>query len=423
MRAIVLAAGKGTRLSPLSDTRPKSMISVGGKPALEHLLLALKESGIDRVLLVVGYLDKFVRNQIKDGSDLGIDLRYVKQEKLLGTADALAASESFIEEEDFLVINGDLFVSPEAIIPFLNPQFAHQSAMAVVKVDGAENYGVVRLSQEHVEEIAEKPAVTQKGSPWINAGIYKMNKSVFDVVGRVSYSQRGELELTDAVNMLINSGQRVLAVKIDSKDWMEIGRPWDLLEANERALKGLDRKIEGNVETEAHLHGPVVVARGARIRSGTYIEGPVVIGEDSDIGPNCFLRPYTSVGSEVRIGNACEVKNSIVLSRTHIGHLSYVGDSILGEGCNLGAGTVTANLRFDDKNVKVIVKSQLCDSGRRKFGVVLGDRVKTGINVSMMPGVKIGHDSWIGPNTALTRDVEPNTFVVQKTRYDTSKIE
>lgn len=422
MRAVVLAAGKGTRLNPLSDTRPKSMIPVGGKPILEHLLLSLKESGIDGVLLVIGYLGKFVRNEFKDGSDLGIDLGYVEQEELLGTADALATSEGFVEEDDFLVVNGDLFVSPEAITPLLTAEYANRNVMAVVKVDDAETYGVVRLSQDHVEEITEKPVVGQTGSPWVNAGIYRMNKSVFDIIRQVSYSSRGELELTDAINMLINSDQRVLAVQINSKDWMDIGKPWDLLEANERVLTGLDRKIAGNVEKGAYLHGPIILARGARIRSGTYIEGPVVIGEGSDIGPNCFLRPYTSVGCKVRIGNACEIKNSIILDRTHIGHLSYIGDSILGQSCNLGAGTITANLRLDDANIKVMVKSQLSDSGRRKFGVVMGDRVKTGINVSTMPGVKIGHDSWIGPNTTLTRDVEPNTLVVQKTQYEISSI-
>jgi bifunctional UDP-N-acetylglucosamine pyrophosphorylase/glucosamine-1-phosphate N-acetyltransferase len=111
------------------------------------------------------------------------------------------------------------------------------------------------------------------------------------------------------------------------------------------------------------------------------------------------------------------------LSRTHIGHLSYVGDSILGGDCNLGAGTITANLRFDDENVKVRVKSRSLDSGRKKLGVIMGDRVKTGIDVSIMPGVKIGHDSWIGPNVTLTRDVEPYTFVSKRAQYETSKIE
>ncbi len=423
MIALVIVAGRGTRLSPLSDTRPKSMIPVGGKPALEHLLLTLKDSGIRDVILVVGYLGDIIKSHSNNGSSLGMNLRYIHQEKPLGTGDAVATAKSQIGEDNFLVVYGDLLFSPEVITPLFRPEYANRNVIFVVKTDDARDYGVVHLNQERVEEIVEKPTDEQKGSQWINAGIYSMNKTIFECLDRVSYSPRGELELTNAVNMLINSGQDVSVIRIDPKDWMEVGKPWDLLEANERVLKGLNQKIEGDVEKGAHLDGPVFLARGARIRSGAYIEGPVFIGEDCDIGPNCFIRPYTSLGPEVRIGHACEIKNCLILPRTHIGHLSYIGDSILGEDCNLGAGTITANLRFDDENVKVRVKSQPLDSGRRKLGIIMGDRVKTGIDVSTMPGIKIGHDSWIGPNVTLIRDVEPNTFVSKRVQYETSKIE
>ncbi len=422
MKAVILAAGKGTRLSPLSDTRPKPMIPVGGKPILEHLLLSLKENGIRDVLLVVSYLGDLIKSYFEDGSHLGIRIKYVRQEKPLGTADALAASTVSIGEDDFLVIYGDLFVSPDAISLLLEPEYTHENVLAVVEVDEVENYGVVHLTQNRVDGIVEKPIDARRGRSLVNAGIYRMNKSVFDSLKQVSYSPRGDLELTDAIRMMIGSDRGVLAARIDSDDWMDIGRPWDLLQANERALKSLKRKIEGTVEEGAHVHGDVCLGRGARIRSGAYIEGPVFIGEGCDIGPNCFIRPCTSLDREVRIGTACEIKNSIILSRTHVGHLSYVGDSILGEGCNLGAGTMTANLRFDEANVKVKVKSQLLDSGIRKFGVIMGDRVKTGVHVSTMPGVKIGPNSWIGPNLMLTRDVGPDMLVFHRTRHRTRSI-
>ncbi len=423
MIALVIVAGRGTRLSPLSDTKPKSMIPIGGKPALEHLLLTLKDSGIDDVILVVGYLGDMIKSRFGDGSSLGMNLRYIYQERPLGTGDAVATAKSQIGEDNFLVVYGDLLFSSEIISPLLTSEYTNRNLMFVVKVDDARDYGVINLNQNRVEEIIEKPTDEMEGSQWINAGIYSMNKTIFECLDRISNSPRGELELTDAINLLIKSGQDVSAIRIDSKDWMEIGKPWDLLEANERVLKGLDEQIEGDVEKGAHLAGPIFLGRRARIRSGAYIEGPVFIGEGCDIGPNCFIRPYTSLGSEVRIGHACEIKNSLIMTRTNIGHLSYVGDSILGGDCNLGAGTITANLRFDDENVKVRVKQRSLDSGRRKLGVIMGDRVKTGIDVSIMPGVKIGHDSWIGPNVTLTRDVEPYTFVSKRAQYETSKIE
>ncbi|HDD72370.1 MAG TPA: glucose-1-phosphate thymidylyltransferase, partial [Candidatus Bathyarchaeota archaeon] len=199
--------------------------------------------------------------------------------------------------------------------------------------------------------------------------------------------------------------------EVDPEDWMDVGYPWSLLEANERVLKNLEAKILGEVEEGAVIKGPVYVGEGARVRSGAYVEGPVYIGPGADVGPNCYIRRYTSLGARVRVGNACEIKNSIVMDGTHIAHLSYVGDSVIGERCNFGAGTLIANLRFDDRPVKVMVKDRLVDSGRRKLGVIMGDEVKTGVNVSIMPGVKVGPRSWIAAGLTVYRDVPPDTFL------------
>jgi len=195
---------------------------------------------------------------------------------------------------------------------------------------------------------------------------------------------------------------------------MDIGRPWDLLEANRWALARTKHKISGLVENGARLIGPVTVAESARLRSGAYVEGPAFIDEECDVGPNCYIRPGTSLGRKVRIGNACEIKNSIIMDRAHVGHLSYVGDSILGENCNLGAGTITANYRLDSGTVKMVVKDNVVDSGRTKLGAVLGDNVKTGIKALFMPGVKVGNNSWVGPSVIVGRDLPPNSVILLK---------
>ena len=214
--------------------------------------------------------------------------------------------------------------------------------------------------------------------------------------------------------MLAAEGKTVLPAELSKDDWFDVGKPWDLLDANLWALKRIEPSVLGTVEEGAHIIGPVHVAKSARIRSGAYIEGPVFIDEECDIGPNCFIRNGTSLGKKVRVGNACEIKNSIIMDGTHIGHLSYVGDSIFGEKCNLGAGTVTANLRLDDGEIKMMVKDQLVNTGRRKLGAVLGDNVKTGIQSSFMPGVKVGANSWVGPNLMVERDLPANTMAFQK---------
>ena len=183
-------------------------------------------------------------------------------------------------------------------------------------------------------------------------------------------------------------------------------------------LKRMKHEVYGNVEDGAHLVGPVTVAETARVRSGAYIEGPTFIDEGSDVGPNCFIRACTSIGKNVRVGNACEVKNSIIMDHTHVGHLSYLGDSILCERCNLGAGTILANYRFDSGAVKMAVKEKIVDTGRRKLGAIMGDDVKTGVNSVLMPGVKIGANSWVGANFMVERDLPPNTvaFLKQSSR-------
>jgi bifunctional UDP-N-acetylglucosamine pyrophosphorylase/glucosamine-1-phosphate N-acetyltransferase len=244
------------------------------------------------------------------------------------------------------------------------------------------------------------------------------SQEVFDKIRQTKASARGEWELTDAVTLLAKEGKTVRAAELSKDDWLDVGRPWDLLDANNWALKRMDHKVLGTIEQGAHLIGPVSVAESARIRSGAYIEGPCFIDEECDVGPNCYIRSGTSLGKKVRVGNACEIKNSILMDNTHVGHLSYIGDSILGERCNLGAGTVTANYRLDAGSIKMMVKDKLVDTGRQKLGAVFGDNVKTGIKSLFMPGVKVGEDSWVGPNFIVERDLAANTVVILRQNCD-----
>jgi bifunctional UDP-N-acetylglucosamine pyrophosphorylase/glucosamine-1-phosphate N-acetyltransferase len=166
------------------------------------------------------------------------------------------------------------------------------------------------------------------------------------------------------------------------------------------------------VEEGAVLKGAVVVEKGALVRSGAYIEGPVYISEGCDIGPNCYIRPSTCLGPGVRVGASVEVKNSIVMAKSHIPHHNYVGDSLIGERCNLGAGTKVANLRFDDRPIKVPYRGELIDSGRRKLGVIMGDDVKTGINAMIDAGTVIHENSVVGPGAVARGSVGPGSKIL-----------
>jgi UDP-N-acetylglucosamine diphosphorylase/glucosamine-1-phosphate N-acetyltransferase len=423
MKAVVLAAGEGVRLRPITVTRPKHLIKVGGKSILEHCLEALKLSGVTEVTIVTHYMGESIRQLLSDGEKFGLKITYIEQAEMLGTGNAVSVVEPYIEG-DFVLAYGDLLFAPEAVTDIVRLYEAEKpvAVMAVVPVEKPESYGIVEIEKERIiKRIVEKPTAGKAPSNLANAGLYVFSKDIFDKIKQTKASIRGEWELTDSLSLLIKDGKTVLASKIAKSDWMDIGRPWDLLEANSWVLKRMEHKVYGTVEIGAHLVGPVTVAETARVRSGAYIEGPSFIGEGSDIGPNCYIRPYTSVGKNVRIGNACEVKNSIVMDGTHVGHLSYVGDSILCERCNLAAGTITANLRLDDGHVKMLVKGKIVDTGRRKLGAILGDEVKTGINALLMPGVKVGPRSWLGANFTVHRDVPEDTIMLLKQDEDKQK--
>ena len=413
MKAVVLAAGEGVRLRPLTLTRPKHLLPVGGKPLIVRLLEALRSVGIREAVLVTYYKADMLKNYLKSGEPLGMSLEYVSQRGVLGTADAVLCAEEHVRGEPFLVVYGDLLVSPEAVRRVVEDfrKGGASASMAVVEVERPWSYGVVSLEEGRVKAIVEKPPKGREPSNLANAGVYVFSEDVFRFLKRTGKSVRGEYELTDTITAMVEDGLEVRAVEVDPEDWMDVGYPWSLLEANERVLKNLEAEILGEVEEGAVIKGPVYVGEGARVRSGAYIEGPVYIGPGADVGPNCYIRRYTSLGARVRVGNACEIKNSIVMDGTHIAHLSYVGDSVIGERCNFGAGTLIANLRFDDRPVRVMVKDRLVDSGRRKLGVIMGDEVKTGVNVSIMPGVKVGPRSWIAAGLTVYRDVPPDTFL------------
>ena len=203
-------------------------------------------------------------------------------------------------------------------------------------MENPSDFGVLETENNKVVRIIEKPKTPPTNLA--NAGIYLFRESMFDFIDRTQPSVRRELEITDSIQMLIDSRAPVGYSPLTGR-WIDIGYPWDLLKANEHLLKDLKGSCEGTVKPYATIKGEVAIGKGTLIRNGSYIEGPIVIGENCDIGPNCFIRPSTAIGNRVRVGNAVELKNTIVMEGTHVGHLSYVGDSVIGRGCNFGART------------------------------------------------------------------------------------
>jgi bifunctional UDP-N-acetylglucosamine pyrophosphorylase/glucosamine-1-phosphate N-acetyltransferase len=416
MKAVVLAAGLGTRMHPLTLTTPKFLLPLAGKPLLTHVFSLLKGSGIREVGVVVGHGKDRVIEEFGDGSELGLELKYFHQRKLLGTGDALKSADEFVSAEPFLVINGDVLVDQLSLNRVMEKYERVVSTkgfggiLSTAKGDDSTQFGVLSVKDGKVKDLLEKPRGKKSGP--INAGVYVFTPEIFDVMKKVKKSKRGEYELTDAVELLLKEGKSIYASPLDW--WIDIGRPWDLLVANEHLLKELKEENHGRVEAGASIHGPIYLGEGSMVRSGTYIEGPVYIGKNCDIGPNCYIRPFTSIGDGVRVGNGVEIKNSIIMGKTHIAHLSYVGDSVIGRNCNFGAGSIIANLRLDDGEVKMKIKTKTVGTGRRKLGAVIADGVKLGVNCTINPGVKIGPNSAVGPGALVSEDVLSGKLVLAR---------
>lgn len=416
MKAVLLAAGEGQRLQPITSTRPKHLIKIAGKPILQYCLDAVKTAGITEAVIVTHYMSEKIKAYFGDGSEQGLRICYVEQKEILGTGNAASVAEPYVNGE-FVLIYGDLLFAQDAVRQAVDlyHKAKPDAVMAVVPVDKPESYGIIEFAEgKKLKRIVEKPQAGKAPSNLANAGIYVLSTQVFDKLRQVTQSPRGEWELTDALTLLAGEGKTVLVAELAKDAWFDVGRPWDLLDANNWALKRMQPEVLGTIEEGAYLIGPVHVAESARIRSGAYIEGPVFIDEEADVGPNCFIRSGTSLGKKTHVGNAVEIKNCLIMDGTKIGHLSYVGDSVIGENCNFGAGTITANLRFDDGKIKMTIKDKVVDTGRRKLGVVLGDNVKTGIKASFMPGVKVGSNTWVGANLMVTRDLPADSIALLK---------
>ena len=407
LKAVVLAAGKGVRLWPLTENRSKHMIPVAGKPIVEHVISAIRSAGIRSIVMVTSYRSELVKKHIGNGSKLGVTVDYVDQPDISGTASAISVARDQVGSNDFLVAYGDLVVTPRAINRVVDTyrRKGRKPTIGLTPVSRPDSYGIAKVSGDLLTEIIEKPSQSRSPSNLANTGIYVLNPTIFDHLQTPLRSGRGEFEITDTISSLAKTGTPVAWARIDPSDWQDIGKPWDLLAANARLLARSKRRIAGRIEEGAKVTGQVTIEKGALIRTGTVIEGPARIGEGAVIGPLAHIRAGTCVGKRSAIGAFCEVKNSIIMDHTKIPHLSYIGDSIIGENCNLAAGTIVANLKLNDNTVRMRIKDSLVDTGLRKLGIVTGDNVKTGINASFMPGIRIASGAVIPACSVVSEDV------------------
>ncbi len=412
MKAVVLAGGNGNRVYPLAVNKPKPLFKVLDKPLMQCVVEALAKAGLKDLVVVIGHNAEQVKDFFGDGKRFGCKIRYAFQKDARGMADALMTTKKFVGER-FVVVNADDIFEP-ALLKRATKEKA-DLVLATKPVKETWKYGVVdKDSRGNVKKIVEKPPAGKEPSNQAVVGVYVLPKEIFAACESLPTSDD---QFEKAIQSLIDKGRRVKAVSYEGF-FGSYKYAWDLFKLNEHFLETLKPRIarSAKISKKAVIKGRNVwIGENVRVFDHAVIEEPCYIGDNAVIGNNSLIRNYSTIGEGSVIGYGSEIKHSLVGDNCWT-HSAYVGDSIIGDNCSLGAGTVTANLRFDKKNVtlRVLGKKERMDTGSNKFGVVMADNCKVGSNSTLMPGTKMGPHSIVGPGVLLLHDLPPNKIVFVK---------
>jgi len=326
MKALITSGGKGTRLRPLTHTQNKHLIPIANKPILHYAIETVVEAGISEVGILTNADSTEVQDAIGDGSRWGVHITYIPQEAPLGLAHVVKISEDFIGKDRFIFYLGDNMVVG-GVKRFVEEfEKDHVNCfLTLSRVKDPERFGVPEIKNNRIVAIEEKPRLPK--SEFAVAGIYIYDHHIFEAVNNIKPSQRGELEISDAHQYLIDHGYQIGYSEITGW-WKDTGKPIDLLEANRLVLEHLKPRIEGTVDEKSYTSGNVIIEKGAQIIN-SHIRGPVIIGSNAII-ENSYIGPFTSIHDGCKIQNS-EIEFSIVLNDCHIAEIGVrIESSLLG---------------------------------------------------------------------------------------------
>jgi glucose-1-phosphate thymidylyltransferase len=372
IQAVILAAGEGTRLRPLTKNRPKALLPVANRSILEHLVDSLLKCGIHDIIVVVGYRKEQVMRHL---IQLPVPVTVVEQKDQIGTAHALRCARHLITN-DVLVLPGDNYIDPASIKEALKVQ----NSMLITTHRHPSNFGVVMIEDGYVTAIAEKPAHATRMT--VSCGVYHLSRPLLQKIT--------EQSLSEAVASFIAAGEKITAVY--AHEWQDAIYPWDLLSMNERLLRDIAPFREGVISGSAIIEGLVSIGTGSFIGPYSTIRGPAVIGEDCTIGPHVVILPGTSIGSRVSVEPFTVIGNSLIMDDCRIASHSSVTSSVIGEACTFGDHTmVSSGSGFLDLGK---------DPVRSSCGVIMGNGVFSSSMISYENSI-IGNDCHIDGSNGL----------------------
>ena len=410
MKVLFLCGGIGKRMFPL--TEDKFLLKFLGKTLIEHQLDTAIQSGLHRFIIVANPVNLSRIEKIA-AQYQNAEFEFVLQEKPLGIANAVEKARHLLKDEVLLVNPNDIFENTA----YANLLAGHKNDKTASFIIGCKvksyfpgGYLVVGENGQ-LSRILEKPGPGNEPSDMVNILVHLHS----DPETLLHYISQVKTDHDDVYEQALDAmcrDHRTVRVMPYHGAWTPIKYPWHVLDAVRYFLDRAENKISPDLRISPHavLDGKIIIEDGVKILENAVIRGPVYIGRNSVIGNNALVRTYSHLGSDCVVGFCTEVKESYVGDGTQF-HMDYAGDSVIGARCSFGAGTITANWRFDSKNVKVKIGDSMIDTGRDKLGAFIGDNCRIGIQVGIMPGVRIGNNALIYPHVNLTNDVAVDTIV------------
>ncbi|MCO8267470.1 glucose-1-phosphate thymidylyltransferase [Haloferax sp. AB510] len=336
MKGVLLSGGTGSRLRPITHTGPKQLVPVANKPVLEYAVEDLKEAGITEIGVILGHKGREeIQDLLGDGSDYGVEITYIVQGNPLGLAHAAGCAKDFVGDDDFVMYLGDNILKEgvvDLVESFESGDFG--AGIALQEVESPQQFGIADVDdQGNVTQLIEKPDEPPTNLALI--GMYVFSPAVFDAIEQLEPSWRGELEITDAIQSLLEDGYAIDSHVVEGW-WKDTGKPEDILEANQLVLEDKSLRKQGTISDDATVDGRVELAESATIEDGAVVRGPVSIADGAVIKSGTYVGPYTSVGPDSML-EGVHIENSVVIGESTINTSGRIVDSLLGKGANIGS--------------------------------------------------------------------------------------
>jgi glucose-1-phosphate thymidylyltransferase len=334
MKGLILSGGRGTRLRPITHTGPKQLVPVANKPVIQYAIEDLHEAGVTDIGVVLGNVGReAIQNFLGDGTQFGVDITYIVQGNPLGLAHAVGCAEEFVDGDDFVMYLGDNILKDgitELVSGFRDGEYA--AGLALQHVDNPSQFGIATVDDDgDITSLVEKP----KNPPTDLAiiGVYVFSPAIFDTIADIEPSERGELEITDAIHRLIEEGRDIDSHVVQGW-WKDTGKPEDILSANRLVLDEIEASRDGTIEDGAQVVGQVDLHETTVIEAGAVVRGPTSLAANVTVESGTFVGPYTSVGEDTRLANV-QIGNSVVIGENEITTDESIVDSLLGRGTTI----------------------------------------------------------------------------------------